>query len=76
LVELDEAALDFDGADDFGVFWVDVEAGFGSMLTPFSLIRSAYEPRALKTEGVFCSAAGEVGIVVAEVEEGIMRAWR
>lgn len=66
LVEPDAVALAFGGAGDFVIFdvVVDDEAGFNSMLTPFSLIRSAYEPRALNTEVVFCSAeVGEVGMI-------------
>ena len=75
LVELDATALCFADAGDLAGFDVDpagAATGFGSTLAPFSLIRSAYEPRALKTEVEFDSTGGEVGIML--VVEGMMSA--
>lgn len=81
LVEPDATAPDLVDAADLVGFEVEVEvdavAGFDdSMLNAFSLIRSAYEPRALNTEVVvvFCSVAGVVGIIVGEDDDGMMSA--
>lgn len=78
LEEPDAVALDLDEDADLVCFGIDVdveeEAGFDSILTPFSLIRSAYEPRALNTEVVFCSSAGVVGMIVGEEDDGITSA--